>query len=117
MRRRATQPSLFCDDQMRATVDPIWMPDARDCRSDMDQVSLRLVQQTDASDDQMRATVDPVWMPDARDCQSDLDQMRAAADPYIGGGGGKKDQYMKMIRVIYTYHPPDASKSASCQCR
>ncbi len=106
LRRRATQPSLFCDDQMRATVDPIWIPDARDCQSDMDQVSPSPVQQTHAPDDQMRATVDPVWMPDARDCQSDMDQMRTAVDPYIGGGGGKKEQYMKSIRELTPTTPP-----------
>ena len=105
LRRRATQPQLFSSDQMRATVDPIWNPDARDCRSDMDQVVAPAQQRTQPSECQMRATVDPIWNPDVIDSRSDMDQMRATVDPYIGGGGGK-DQYMPMIKSFTPTTPP-----------
>ncbi len=105
LRRRATQPPLFADDPMRAAVDHIGNPDARDCRSLRDQVSPQSEQQGHRSDLPMRGTVDHIGNPDARDCRSHRDPMRATVDPYIGGGG-KKDQYMTEIRSYTPTSPP-----------
>ncbi len=106
LRRRATQPSLFADDPMRGTANPIGNPDVIDCQSDRDQDSPISERQEPSPEFPMRLAANPIGNPDVIGCQSDRDPMRLDVARYIGGGGGKKDQYMKMIRELTPTTPP-----------
>ncbi|MCY4056664.1 MAG: hypothetical protein OXG44_01550, partial [Gammaproteobacteria bacterium] len=50
-------------------------------------------------------TANHIGIPDVIDSQSHRDPMRATVDPYIGGGGDKKD-YLQMIRSFTPTPPP-----------
>ncbi len=106
LRRRATQPGLFTDDPMRGTANPIGTPDVIGCQSDRDRDSPTSERQEPPPEFPMRLAANPIGIPDEIGCQSDRDPMRLDVARYIGGGGGKKEQYMKMIRELTPTTPP-----------
>ena len=106
LRRRATQPGLFTDDPMRGTANPIGTPDVIGCQSDRDRDSPISERQEPPPEFPMRLAANPIGIPDEIGCQSDRDPMRLDVARYIGGGGVKKEQYMKMIRELTPTTPP-----------
>ncbi len=107
LRRRSTQPSLFTDFPIGSAVDPIGHPDWINSRAGRDHESPSRELQTRMLDFPTGSGGDPMGTPDARDSRSNGDPIGSNADPNRGGGGGKKDQLMTLIRSFTPTTPPN----------